>query len=100
MKHSVFLILSAMAIVFSSCTGSNYPLHTAADIGNAMINSNHPSPLKSDPNCGVYLPISKRSALNIDVECIIDYAQGESTAASRDDRYVTMSPWFRLIISY
>lgn len=93
MKKTVFLILAAMAILSSGCTGHSYRQSTTDNMGSWLINSNHPIPLNSDLNCGINLPISSQSTLSIDVECIIDYAQGESTFGPQDEQRYAMNPW-------
>ncbi|MDX2512307.1 MAG: hypothetical protein QNK25_09695 [Desulfobacterales bacterium] len=96
MKKTVFLILSAMAILFSGCTGPSYDLFKTAGTGNALLNTNPPAPLKGDENRGVCLPISTQSSLTIDVECIFEYVQRESTFGSENERPVYTKPWIGL----
>jgi hypothetical protein len=100
MKKTVFLILAAMAILFSGCTGHSYRQSTSDDLGSWMINSTPPIPLNSDLNYGINLPISSQSTLSIDVECIIDYAQGESTIGPQDEQGYAMNPWVLYQITF
>jgi len=99
MKNTVFLILSTMAILFCGCsTGSGYGL--LGTTGNAMINSNtHPS-LEVADGRGVCLPISAKYSVNIDVECILEYAQSDATFDPADERIDLLSPWIRLNYSF
>lgn len=100
MKKIVFLILSVMVILFSGCAGSSHGLFRTAGTGKALINTNTPAPLKIDEHRGVCLPISTRSSLGINVECIFDYAQGESTLGPKDEQRDVMNPWINWIFSF
>jgi hypothetical protein len=95
MKNTVFLILSAMAILFCGCsTGPNHGLLGTA--GNAMINANPLPPLEAVDGRGVCLPISAQSSVNIDVECILDYVQSGTGFDPADERIDLLNPWIRL----
>jgi hypothetical protein len=99
MKKAVFLMLSAMAILFCGCTaGSGYAPGYAP--GYALINSNTHPPLKAADGSGVCLPISAKSSLKIDVECILEYVQGDSTFDPADERTDPLTPWISLNYSF
>jgi hypothetical protein len=100
MRKKVFLIVSAMAILFSGCTASRVTFYSATGHGLYLINPNSPTPLDIDENRGIRLPMSTRSSLSIDVECILDYVQGESTFGPQDERNDFMNPWVRLNLSF
>ena len=93
MQKTVFLILTVIAFFFSGCTGSSYGLFRIAP---ALINSNTHPRLKGNPTRGVSLSISPRSSLDIDVKCIFEAVQGESTPDATDDRHDPLNPWVRL----
>lgn len=99
MKNTVFLILSTMAILFCGCsTGSSYGL--LGTTGNAMINSNTHPPFEIADGRGVCLPISTKSSVNIDVECILDYVQSDAIFDPADGRIDLLDPWIRLNYSF
>ena len=100
MNKSVFLILSALMILLCSCTGPNYRLTTTHSMSSWIINSNQPFPMNGDLNGGIHLPISRHSTLSIDVECIIDYARGEPTFGSQDERRLSLNPWGRYVFNF
>ena len=94
-------MLSAMTILFCGCTaGSGYGLLKAAGPGYALINSNTHPPLKAADDRGVCLPISAKSSLNIDVECILEYVQGDSAFDPADERSDLLTPWISLNYSF
>ncbi|BBO66083.1 hypothetical protein DSCA_00130 [Desulfosarcina alkanivorans] len=95
MKKTVFLMLSGMAIFISGCTGSGSGLYSVTGTRSALINTNTPVPLKNDDIRGVCLSISPRSSLNIDVECILDYVQGEAAFDPTDQQEDLLNPWVR-----
>ncbi|MBC2709873.1 MAG: hypothetical protein HGJ94_02325 [Desulfosarcina sp.] len=82
-----------MAILLSGCTGSSYGLFRTTGTGNALVNTDTPTPLKGDNDRGVCLSISPRSSLDIDVDCILDYVQGESTFGPENKRRDFLNPW-------
>ncbi len=100
MKKTAFLLLSGMAIFLSDCTSSSYELFNVAGTENAVVNPGTPGQLKSSDNRGVNLSISPRSSLNIDVECILDYVQGESAVDPIIERHTFLDPWIRWQIEY
>jgi hypothetical protein len=100
MKKTVFLIFSGMAILLSGCTGSSYGLLNTAGTGLTMINTNSPSPLAGNDGRGVCLSISPRSSLNIDIECILNYVQGDASFDSADEQEDILNPWVRWHYSF
>ena len=88
-----------MAILFCGCsTGANHGL--LGTTGNAMINSNTQPPLEAADGRGVCLPISTKSSVNIDVECILDYVQSDAPTDPIDGRVDLLNPWVRLNYSF
>lgn len=100
MKKTVFLMVSAMAILCCGCsTGSGYGSLRTAPPGNALMNTNTIPTLEGSHDRGVCMPISANSSLNIDVECILDYVQGDAfDAANEQDDF--LNPWIRLNYSF
>ncbi len=100
MKKIAFLILSAMVILLSGCTGANHRLLGITGDGRALARTNKPASLHDDNVRGLCLPISNRSSLNIDVECILDYVQGESSLDPEQPQHDVMDPWIRVNYSF
>jgi hypothetical protein len=100
MKKKVFLIVSTMAILFSGCTGSSDHLHRAFGEGHHPISATILIPLNERTDRGICLPISTRSSLNIDVECILTHVRNEpaSDQEARQDDW--SHPWVRLNFSF
>lgn len=89
-----------MAILLSGCTGPGYGLFRTAGTRHALISTNPPAPLKAGDDRGVCLSVSPRSSLTIDVECILDYVQGESVSDPEYKRSDLLSPWLRWHFSF
>ena len=101
MKKTVFLMLSAMAILFCGCsTGSSNGLLRNASPGDALINTHSHPALEETYEHGVCMPISANSSLNIDVECILEYVQGDAAFGAADERSDFLNPWVRLNYSF
>lgn len=101
MEKTVFLILSAMAILFCGCSmGSGYGLLRTASPGNALINTNSHPTLKETHKRGVCMPISANSSLNVDVECILEYVQGDASFDAANEQRDLLNPWVRLKYSF
>lgn len=103
MGKTVFLMVPVMAILLSGCIGSTGNLFRAEDGSYARISGNPPMPQSNEDAPGLRLAISTRSAINIDVECILDYVQGDSTFSTEErncDTITPLSPWIRLDFSY
>jgi hypothetical protein len=101
MKKTVFLMLSAMAIISYGCsTGSGNGSARTASPGKALNQTNtHPTP-KMAHERGVCMSISARSSLNIDVECILEYVQGDASFDPADGQSYFLNPWVRLNYSF
>jgi hypothetical protein len=99
-KATVFLLVSASMIVLSGCAGSNLGFFQSAGGGYALVNPPFPSAIKNVSARGICLPISSRSSLNIDVECIFDYVQGDSTLEAQYLRDDFTNPWIRWNIDF
>ena len=101
MKKTVFLMVSAMAILCCGCsTGSGYGLLRTAPRSNALINTNTLPTLKESHDRGVCMPISANSSLNIDVECILEYVQGDHSLNAVAEQSDLLNPWVRLNYSF
>jgi hypothetical protein len=101
MKKTVFLMLSAMAVVLCGCsTGSGYGLLKTAGPGNAMIDAQTDPTLAGAHERGVCMPISAHSSLNVDVECILEYVQGDAPFDAADAQNDALNPWVRLNYSF
>jgi len=103
MKKAVFLMFPILAIVLSGCIGSTGSLFRAGGGGYAQINDNTPVPQHGEDAQGLRLFISPRSAINIDVEHILDYVQDTSPFSPEErtcDTMMPLSPWIRLDFSY
>ena len=99
-KKAFFLMVPAMAIWFSGCSGVIGSWHPTSVTSCALISSNRPAPLNSYGGSGLHLTLSPRSSVNIDVEGILDYMQGDSSLAPEYEIQNLMDPWIRLEFSY
>lgn len=103
MKKTVFLIIPVVAILLSGCIGSTGSLFRAGSGSYPFLGDNSPLPHRGENATGLRLFISPRSALNIDVECIFDDVQGDSTFSPEErtcDSMKPLSPWIRMDVSY
>ena len=101
MKKTVFLMLSAMAILCCGCsTGSGYGWLRTAPPGNALINTHTDPTPKETHERGVCMPISGNSSLSVDVECILEYVQGDAAFDAADEQSDFLNPWIRLNYSF
>jgi hypothetical protein len=100
MKKTLFLMVSTVVILLSGCAGSGHGLFRTNGAGNALANPPFPSALRNADNRGVCLPLSKRLSLNIDVECILDYVQGESPVEPVYLQNDFMNPWIRWNVNF
>ena len=95
MKKTIFLTLLAMATLLCACTTSGMNVYRTGGSISAMTDPSPPTPLKDDPDRGVFVTISKRASLNIDVEGIIDYVQGTPTLVTDFQSDDHLDPWIR-----
>jgi hypothetical protein len=100
MKKTLFLMIAAMVILITGCAGSGYGLLRTTGAGNSLINPPLPVPLKNSAHSGIRLTISNRLSLNIDVEDILDYVQGEPMVETQSLRDEFMNPWIRWDIAF
>jgi hypothetical protein len=97
------LIIPVLAILLSGCIGSTGSLFRAGGGSYSLISGNPSMPHHGEDTPGLRLFISPRSALSIDVECILDYVQGDSPFRPEErtcDSMKPLSPWIRLDFSY
>ena len=80
--------------------GSGYGLLRTAGPGNALINTNSHPTLKETHKSGVCMPISANSSLNVDVECILEYVQGDASFDAANEQRDLLNPWVRLNYSF
>ncbi len=101
MKKTVFLMLSAMAIFYCGCSmGSGYGLLRTESPGNALINAQTDPTSGGSHERGVCMSISANSSLNVDVECILEYVQGDASFDATDKQSDFLNPWVRLNYSF
>ncbi|WP_372682325.1 hypothetical protein [Desulfosarcina sp.] len=101
MKKTVFLMLSAMAILFCGCsTGSSYGLLGTADPDLGLINTPTRPTIEVTYQRGVCMPISANSSLNVDVECIIEYVQRDGSFDAFEAQNDSLHPWIHLNYSF
>lgn len=96
MKKPILLALSVMAILLMGCGGSSYGLLSTAGPGNALITTNTSPPSKGENDRAVCLSISNKSSLSIDVECILDYVQGDAAIDPNYQQRDLLDPWVQL----
>lgn len=100
MKKAIFLMLPVMALLLTGCAGPTCNGFKATGQNHALTNSNTPESLNSSAGRGLYLPISSRSAININLDCIFELAQFDSTLGSEKEKHDLLNPWIRFDFSY
>ena len=104
MKKLVFLMTPAAVLLLSGCLGSGTPflkMNGGNDgSGYALTDSKMPEALSRNHGRGVRLCLSNRSAVNIDVECILDYVQGDPVLTPEFETDENLNPWIRFDYSY
>ncbi|BBO88204.1 hypothetical protein DSCOOX_13840 [Desulfosarcina ovata subsp. ovata] len=94
----MFLVV---ALLMAGCSGATHDLYrSAAGNVHAVVQSESPIPMNRNNDRGVRLPLSSRSSMNIDVECIIDYVQGESELTPQEEWQQTSTPWVRFNFTF
>lgn len=92
-KTFYFLGLIAMLVFLTACTGAarleSQTRHLPAD-------SVNPPPPYTTAERGIQFSISRHSTLNVDVERIVDYVQGESMMVGEDRLEDHNTPWICL----
>ena len=92
-KKMAFSMVPALFFFLSACAG---PTNHAYQINwpePHVVSPTLPAPANPSTGRGVYLRISKQASLNINVECIIDYVQGNLPMAADAASLNTSSPW-------
>lgn len=86
--------------MFSGCNGIQHGFFPSVSTDSSLVGSTKPSPTSSDGSA-LCLPISTRTSLSIDVECILDYVQGTEVL---DNSFTPLpdpvNPWFRYQITF
>lgn len=104
MKTSMFMILPAvmLAVAVAGCnaTATRYHYRPMAH-GPNLVETTLPMPIQTNGDRGVSLPLGNRLSLNIDVECILDYVQGESeTIKNQPLLQEHLNPWLRFSMNF
>jgi flagellar basal body-associated protein FliL len=92
-KKKLVLILPVVLMFLSACTGSVCYVSKTNSTDGKHVKHILPTPVKSKTDRGIYLTISKRSSLNINVECIVDYVQGELVLTGENESIDHSDPW-------
>lgn len=99
---SVLFPLLAIIFFLSACTGTtgNCPRTCVSNSHFLNLTHTHPTPDKSRAEHGIDLTISKRSSLSIDIECILDYVQGEISMIDKNASVANNTPWIYWVWHY
>ena len=100
MKKTIFLIVSGMVVWLSGCTGASYDGYRSGAATGGLINTRTPTPISGKEDRGVCLALSPRSSLNIDVECILEYVEGDANLDSLGKQQSVQNPWIRWHFSF
>lgn len=103
MKKLVFLITPVAALFLSGCLGSGSPLlkMSGGSYGSyALTDTRKHEALYENDDRGVRLSLSSRSSINIDVECILDYVQGDPVFTPEYETDDHLNPWIRFNYTY
>ena len=103
MKRLIFLMAPVLALLLSGCLHSGgFFLEKSYDPPglSALTNSRTPQTLQGSDNRGIHLSLSPRSSVSIDVECILDYVQGEAVYRPEYETDDQLNPWIRFIYTY
>jgi hypothetical protein len=101
MKKTIFLIASGMVVWLSGCTGATFDFYRSGSATYGLTNTSTPIPVSGkEDDRGVCLALSPRSSLNIDVECILDYVEGDTNLDSLGKQQSFLNPWIRWRFSF
>lgn len=101
MKKFVFLMISAMAILFCGCsTSSGLALPRTVDTGNSQIGSHARPPQVAAHGGRVHMPFTTHSSVEINVKCIFSYVKGDASSDAADEPNDTLNPWVRFNYSF
>ena len=104
MKKMIFLTTPVLALLLAGCLSSGNPwMKIDGDsyaAGYGLINSKTPETLLGNQSRGVRLSLSPRASISIDVECILDYVQGDSVFTPEYETNDHLNPWFRFDYAY
>lgn len=100
MKKTIFLIALGMVVLLSGCTGANYSGYRSGALTGGLISTRAPAPISGKENRGVCLALSPRSSVNIDVECILEYVEGDANLDSLGRQQNLQNPWIRWHFSF
>jgi hypothetical protein len=100
MKKTIFLIASGMVVWLSGCTGASYDGYRSVAATGGLISTRAPAPISVNEDRGVCLALSPRSSLNIDVECILEYVEGDVNLDLLGKQQNLQNPWIRWHFSF
>lgn len=103
MKNLNFLILTATVLVMflTGCNATTSHLYRVSDNGLGLVETTRPIPIEKSVERGISLALGNRSHLNIDVECILEYVQGESeTIENQPILQENHYPWIRFSLNF
>ncbi len=97
-KKNIFLVGLLIGLMcVTACAGPNrHGSNANWSTVNNMINSSQSSPTGNPIDLGIHFSISKRSSLNIDIECIADYIQKELSVIGHDTTLNQTTPWISM----
>ena len=99
MKKTCFLFV-AVTMLLAGCAPSNQLVLNTIGTRRSLIDTSNPATLENAGNNGICLPLTSHASVNIDVECILDYVQGDSSLDAEIDANAWRNPWIRFNLSY
>jgi hypothetical protein len=100
MKKTIFLIASGMVVWLSGCTGASYDGYRPGGGAGGLMNSRPSAPIGVKDDHGLCLALSPRSSVNIDVECILEYIEGDVNLDLLGKQQNLQNPWIRWHFSF
>jgi len=101
-KKNLWIVAAAvLAIVLTGCNATMSRTYRFSPAGSSMVETNSPIPMDRQVERGVTLSLGRKTYMNIDIECILEYMQGESDPIEnqpiiQNDRY----PWIRFSMDF
>ena len=100
MKKFVFFMTPVVALILSGCIGAGCSPVTSGSSSYALTNTKTPEVVYGHDIRGIRFFLSPRSSVNIDVECILEYVQGDAVFSAEYQREESMIPWIRFNYAY
>ncbi|GAB6908801.1 hypothetical protein DESC_920028 [Desulfosarcina cetonica] len=95
------LLASAVIFFITVFSGGWQPVYGAATSPDPVVQTSKPTTLDQDDEPGVSIALSNHSTLDINVQCIFDYVQGEeNTFTDLQEWQRALIPWVRLHFSF